>query len=165
MYIEHYTDIKGSSPRVRGAGVLGGAIRRREGIIPARAGSRHSPTRRPCHAWDHPRACGEQAVCSSAVGRVSGSSPRVRGAATFLKYVKECDGIIPARAGSRGAFAAACKLDRDHPRACGEQFLKIVEPNGSMGSSPRVRGAVYSGLVVSSLLGIIPARAGSNRHI
>ena len=69
----------GSSPRVRGKlrGQQGrvGASR----IIPARAGQ--TPTRPPSPSLcpDHPRACGANLSHQIDVGRLAGSSPRVRG--------------------------------------------------------------------------------------
>ena len=53
-------EVIGSSPRVRGAARGERRDPARGRIIPARAGSRYSPSRRPMASSDHPRACGEQ---------------------------------------------------------------------------------------------------------
>ena len=51
---------RGSSPRVRGAGMPLPRPVALYGIIPARAGSRRMQARRSAACRDHPRACGEQ---------------------------------------------------------------------------------------------------------
>ena len=91
----------GSSPRVRGAGVLGGRASCHDGIIPARAGSSPCPPGAVSTSRDHPRACGEQRHLHGVVPGVVGSSPRVRGAVHPRLIVGDGRGIIPARAGSR----------------------------------------------------------------
>ena len=72
--------MRGSSPRMRGAvrDCIPGL--RRQGIIPAHAGSRSGTRRWGCRPRDHPRACGEQIVSSSPSRLPPGSSPRMRGA-------------------------------------------------------------------------------------
>ena len=71
--------VEGSSPRVRGKGVLRGLGRRRARIIPAGAG-KSSPGRSVGSARrDHPRGCGEKARKFFQAIRGKGSSPRVRG--------------------------------------------------------------------------------------
>ena len=90
-----------------------------------------------------------------------GSSPRVRGAVHRKAIIKRLAGIIPARAGSSAKISLGRRLRRDHPRACGEQFLSNFLRKSSMGSSPRVRGAEARHAVDGVAVGIIPARAGS----
>ena len=71
---------KGSSPRMRGAVRPPSLLSPLGGIIPAHAGS--SANRYGYHqcAKDHPRACGEQDPPSGDGVRLTGSSPRMRGA-------------------------------------------------------------------------------------
>jgi len=72
--------MKGSPPRLRGAGPY--EYFRRDGhrITPAPAGSRtySSGLRTICR--DHPRACGEQAQVAFQLYIAVGSPPRLRGA-------------------------------------------------------------------------------------
>ena len=153
---------KGSSPRVRGAAKVSFSSIACQGIIPARAGSSLHLPRLAHEGWDHPRACGEQLPSGSISGVSQGSSPRVRGAAIQSRRKAGLRGIIPARAGSRKDEVPYKKANRDHPRACGEQLVPHEPMKPSMGSSPRVRGAV-PGLRQAKLHhGIIPARAGSS---
>ena len=132
------------------------------GIIPARAGSSRQSSSGGGAARDHPRACGEQRLISVAVLSLSGSSPRVRGAGRARPIAVREDGIIPARAGSRVSILFQNSRHRDHPRACGEQSLVVVDPSTHPGSSPRVRGAVLCRAGSPAGPGIIPARAGSS---
>ena len=71
-------------------------------------------------------------------------------------------GIIPAYAGSTPQSSPARGARWDHPRVCGEHCaLQGVRGHGQ-GSSPRMRrGALLRLPAGGSLLGIIPAYAGS----
>ena len=55
-------NVKGSSPRVRGAGKQSKSGLTYSGIIPACAGSRAVPRRPARGQRDHPRVCGEQCI-------------------------------------------------------------------------------------------------------
>ena len=112
-------------------------------ITPAYAGKRRCPRFRPGKIRDHPRTCGEKAVCPSPLTSSLGSPPRMRG------KVSSCR---PA--------ACAC---RDHPRVCGEKFSPAVAAQFWKGSPPHVRGKVH--VLASSILrsGITPACAGKSR--
>ena len=90
----------GSSPRVRGADYDALEKHPFDGIIPARAGSSLMEWKMSCLGWDHPRACGEQLHGPEPSLIISGSSPRVRGAAPAPPDALQVQGIIPARAGS-----------------------------------------------------------------
>ena len=77
------TDIplsEGSSPRMRGAPVLREAGQRKDGIIPAYAGSTYNGRSAHLQCRDHPRVCGEHVLFLSQVLKLMGSSPRMRGA-------------------------------------------------------------------------------------
>ena len=133
----------GSSPQVRGARERPRARRASPGIIPAGAGSTPACARGGSGSWDHPRRCGEhqEAVITT----------------------ENIRGIIPAGAGStchaRGPIAAT----EDHPRRCGEHSALVSSGRSSEGSSPQVRGALYTYILTILISGIIPAGAGSTR--
>ena len=101
---------EGSSPRVRGAGVMPLPDKSLSRIIPARAGSRRFEALTACRLADHPRACGEQTINKNFSFSIAGSSPRVRGAGCRVVVERRSAGIIPARAGSSSACAV--------PRSC-----------------------------------------------
>ena len=97
----------GSSPRMRGAPAnpLEEAVEL--GIIPADAGS----TSRWLHGLlirkDHPRGCGEHLMVCGPIAFLSGSSPRMRGALSYLS------GTI-------------IQTQTDHPRGCGEHHTHTL---------------------------------------
>ena len=112
---------RGSSLRVRGAGL---SLRARpEGghVIPACAGS--SSTLRP-RAWAsrcHPCVCGEQCPSPSQSPSLSVSSLRVRGAESCEARVGGGVRVIPACAGSRISRPSTSRRLTCHPCVCGEQ--------------------------------------------
>ena len=156
-----YISILGSSPRVRGAG--GGREDQRPvpGIIPAHAGSSWTKVIVYKTDRDHPRACGEQPSQWNSSLRVTGSSPRMRGAVIAKGGHLVRRGIIPAHAGSSGARGPSVPAVRDHPRACGEQPSMPSMASLMSGSSPRMRGAAPNLVGRAVRTGIIPAHAGS----
>ena len=69
----------GSSPRVRGTEPTEALVAPMARFIPARAGNGHDSDHNSSLDAVHPRACGERAPLSQALGVGLGSSPRVRG--------------------------------------------------------------------------------------
>ena len=61
MMDSHIADVRGSSPRMRGALGVSGRSPDRGRIIPADAGSTHHGGTAFGRAEDHPRGCGEHA--------------------------------------------------------------------------------------------------------
>ena len=155
--------IMGSSPRMRGAPHFPPNRSRRNGIIPAYAGSTRFNILN-CRGWgDHPRVCGEHNIDRSALCRVRGSSPRMRGARGELAPRLRRFGIIPAYAGSTITYISLQPGERDHPRVCGEHDNANIFPHAAPGSSPRMRGARHSIGNALNRVGIIPAYAGSTK--
>ena len=90
----------------------------------------------------------------------TGSSPRMRGALTWVPDTHAESRIIHADAGStrfRLTFLPVCQ---DHPRGCGEHVLVIPRILPNLGSSPRMRGAPDQGRDGTDGHRIIPADAG-----
>ena len=112
---------------------------------------------------DHPRGCGEHYGHGVALQVREGSSPRMRGARRILPLWHCRYGIIPADAGSTAKSADAGDSQRDHPRGCGEHRAEIPVKAVLRGSSPRMRGALLAGALVTTMRRIIPADAGSTR--
>ena len=172
----------GSSPRLRGARQLHDLWPGVAGLIPAPAGSTPRSTRTTARCRAHPRACGEhsqreQVTCSTAgssprlrgarrthcaygVGTL-GSSPRLRGAPVDLVGAHHACGLIPAPAGSTMGGATLRVRRGAHPRACGEHIADAIGVTASMGSSPRLRGALATSGLIEEVQGLIPAPAGS----
>ena len=90
---------QGSSPRVRGSLVLIEEMHDDAGIIPAGAGLTHIQQTSGRRGRDHPRGCGAHSRRSDKMGRLSGSSPRMRGSRRLPEIHCVRAGIIPADAG------------------------------------------------------------------
>jgi len=151
----------GSSPRARGAPLLGDPRWLAPGIIPACAGSTGPSRAAGARRRDHPRVRGEHNHARYRVALAAGSSPRARGALAGRFRHRVVAGIIPACAGSTGQQRGAFGPFRDHPRVRGEHHRRRPRPVGRPGSSPRARGARGDRFGEGGDLGIIPACAGS----
>ena len=91
---------------------------------------------------DHPRVCGEHpAAADASAGTGGGSSPRMRGARTAIFGRPTSGRIIPAYAGSTYLHCDDVVVVQDHPRVCGEHEIFGYDGSGTVGSSPRMRGA------------------------
>ena len=135
----------GSSPHVRGARDVQSVGLARRGIIPACAGSTVPLSPATLAEW--------------------GSSPHVRGARPCRWLALGLAGIIPACAGSTMSADLTLKNLRDHPRMCGEHLGAERTLSADTGSSPHVRGAPRNRIIFNSIIGIIPACAGSTQLI
>ena len=130
----------GSSPRVRGT--LGCGVRSIEAarFIPACTGNastwHQSGRREPVH----PRVYGERVAGKVAHGPASGSSPRVRGTLAAGTITVTGARFIPACTGNAPLNVTMAAVGTVHPRVYGERFPSTTPMDGSIGSSPRVRG-------------------------
>ena len=95
----------------------------------------------------------------------AGSSPHTRGALRSGGSGKLGARIIPAYAGSTLPGTRHPGRLRDHPRIRGEHRLDIPWPQAMQGSSPHTRGALVAPCRRRGGRGIIPAYAGSTRHL
>ena len=105
--------------------------------------------------------CGEHRSIVGIGVACQGSSPHVRGARLGSTLNAAAMGIIPACAGSTLSLSTTQALRWDHPRMCGEHYFGDTLDSAVWGSSPHVRGARFSSVVLWDLAGIIPACAGS----
>ena len=157
--------VSGSSPRMRGTLERIHAPELRRRIIPAHAGnSTRFGSGKPGPS-DHPRACGELAAESFIPLFVPGSSPRMRGTLDIKPSRRDRMRIIPAHAGNSRQQANRERTISDHPRACGELFLKSAFMSCPSGSSPRMRGTLGCDLGIDALRRIIPAHAGNSATV
>ena len=130
------------------------------GIIPAHAGLTVILVLVLNHVRDHPRACGAHFFITPACESAKGSSPRMRGSLARMTGDPMRIGIIPAHAGLTHRRLARGGICRDHPRACGAHAPAKIQSACATGSSPRMRGSLYSRKVFKLRQGIIPAHAG-----
>ena len=162
--IARQSEIRGSSPRVRGT-ARGDVIRTLEDrFIPACAGNSGGT---PCYWTDcpvHPRVCGEQNSAGRTLCYRYGSSPRVRGTETLKADEGGHLRFIPACAGNRIRPSHSAASRAVHPRVCGEQGLPKANPPYRNGSSPRVRGTDQARPTPPAQPRFIPACAGNSQH-
>ena len=152
--------MKGSSPLARGL------LKNRDtgvvilGIIPARAGFTATTPLPSGRGRDHPRSRGVYAADWRPAATGRGSSPLARGLRARRPFVDEVGRIIPARAGFTLRPQGPVRRRQDHPRSRG--VYPAASPCGRPrpGSSPLARGLQGELLLGTTLLGIIPARAG-----
>ena len=144
---EHYSTTRssvpygGSSPRARGAQQITANDLVGARLIPASAGSTYTNHLTMCHG--------------------GGSSPRARGAPEHQLLEHRGGGLIPASAGSTTPDSGLGSSTWAHPRERGEHFFAPLKARFRVGSSPRARGAPCVATPRSSLVGLIPASAGS----
>ena len=155
----------GSSPRGRGKRSATHHHVKRRGLIPARAGKTAwkrcaSPT-----GGAHPRAGGENPTHWNRLLTGWGSSPRGRGKRRGRPGMPGTPGLIPARAGKTGEACSLSKTVAAHPRAGGENRLRVSNRTTTDGSSPRGRGKLSSAMARYLRVGLIPARAGKTMRI
>ena len=86
----------------------------------------------------------------------------MRGTVYFKQVALFELGITPAHAGNSVTNLSYMLQNWDHPRACGEQRLPLLHPLSLLGSPPRMRGTVLTGVFVGCLLRITPAHAGNS---
>ena len=130
------------------------------GITPAYAGKSARILKRRTEKRDHPRVCGEKAVCSAVARQRLGSPPRMRGKASCVWIFARLIGITPAYAGKRAGLSGLALPDGDHPRVCGEKaayFRAVWVPKGS---PPRMRGKAPVQSASHPSARITPAYAG-----
>ena len=130
----------GSSPLARGLPLEQLGLRRRQRIIPARAGFTAAP------------------VVTALT--MAGSSPLARGLLGGVDRLSRGRGIIPARAGFTGWVGVRAPGRRDHPRSRGVYVCAPPPREAALGSSPLARGLQAPPQRSHHVRGIIPARAG-----
>ena len=150
----------GSSPRMRGTPLGGGAVEVGGRIIPAHAGNSHRSSE-PCSSRaDHPRACGDSPD-SGGMTRTHADHPRACGELLSLNEDGTGqDGSSPRMRGTLHPAQLRSLGPTDHPRACGELQCGRRLVDVDVGSSPRMRGTLALQLLNPSESRIIPAHAG-----
>ena len=73
---------------------------------------------------DHPRLCGEKVFQTSEKSTLAGSPPPMRGKVFWLLATLCQPGITPAYAGKSQNHRPTHLVQKDHPRLCGEKFMR-----------------------------------------
>ena len=84
----------------------------------------------------------------------------MRGKDDGVAGITQSMGITPAYAGKRLYIFPQTTLDRDHPRLCGEKFVKRFLLIKNIGSPPPMRGKGSCDALITSCARITPAYAG-----
>ena len=156
---------RGSSPRVRGKPPARAPASLNCGLIPACAGKTPPAGDSPHKRGAHPRVCGENLGATHRNGKMTGSSPRVRGKRGAARGVVAGGGLIPACAGKTTTQRKANSLPTAHPRVCGENPGGVAQAPRGWGSSPRVRGKQRPKTNRLQNIGLIPACAGKTLRV
>ena len=107
---------------------------------PAGAGKTKSSSVRLFAHRDHPRGCGENDEAGAIEFNELGSPPQVRGKPNADTAVWAVSGITPAGAGKTPALRSGFRINKDHPRRCGENLRLFCGQYARKGSPPQVRG-------------------------
>ena len=150
----------GSSPLARGLLTVADSTGSPARIIPARAGFTATGSRRLPTRPDHPRSRGVYSASISRSLACTGSSPLARGLPRPDWEGGEATRIIPARAGFTRRRSQSRSRLLDHPRSRGVYQGSWRRRRSPRGSSPLARGLRTTVRASSSLVRIIPARAG-----
>ena len=145
---------------MRGEGAHVADVHRDIRITPACAGRRPFSKTSSEFRRDHPRVCGEKGVISPLASSDRGSPPRVRGEGLRPELVVKEDRITPACAGRSQQNEIIHLPPLDHPRVCGEKYIRDTAGGSDAGSPPRVRGEAENRLCQPPEAGITPACAG-----
>ena len=97
----------------------------------------------------------------SSAKKPTGSSPRLRGTQRRAPARRAGGRFIPAPAGNAAGDIASPTIPSVHPRACGERADIIASTGVEDGSSPRLRGTLFTKSPTSSSHRFIPAPAGN----
>ena len=149
-----------TSPRMRGKPTQSMATMKQGGNIPAYAGKTLRQVAAQVIHAEHPRVCGENPIRRVRLNPRGGTSPRMRGKPRYSGRPHSHRRNIPAYAGKTNAEEQKKKLEAEHPRVCGENFLADAVETFAPGTSPRMRGKRLHHSRVLLERGNIPAYAG-----
>ena len=128
--------------------------------IPAHAGKTRGHFLHHRRCTEHPRACGENFENLARLYHIIGTSPRMRGKPRFSGSQGKGVRNIPAHAGKTPAADRINDKPLEHPRACGENGIRMRDESLSGGTSPRMRGKHLEEQVLQPAQRNIPAHAG-----
>ena len=134
-------------------------------ITPAHAGKTFNAHVKAVVTADHPRACGENYFFPACLAVQPGSPPRMRGKHIINIIIACFLRITPAHAGKTTRIRQNIFASKDHPRACGENFLTAPMIALYAGSPPRMRGKLFQFVPVLNTYPDHPRACGENYKI
>ncbi|VEH82421.1 Domain of uncharacterised function (DUF2825) [Corynebacterium kutscheri] len=131
---------RGTSPRERGQPHRVERHTEDGRNIPARAGTTTLRARSKISDTEHPRASGDNRIAPLEISTPRGTSPRERGQLEFK--IRRLAGLrnIPARAGTTITRRSIQCIIGEHPRASGDNLVRMANSVSVTGTSPRERG-------------------------
>ena len=153
----------GSSPLTRGKHLLPSDKPVRGRLIPAHAGKTRAQCLSGAEQWAHPRSCGENPGMPGGTYVDEGSSPLTQGKLLSVPLEPFIGGLIPAHAEKTSADRSRDPYRRAHPRTRGENTPPGYRTPPGVGSSPHTRGKQTARLILTAVIGLIPAHAGKTR--
>ena len=88
----------------------------------------------------------------------------MRGKPKIYERIEPTARITPAHAGKTCFFCSIPQYSGDHPRACGENSMRLLYPKAKQGSPPRMRGKPGTAAPRKSGGRITPAHAGKTKN-
>ena len=155
--------LRGSPPPMRGKVLVYMFLFQYHGITPAYAGKSARNSAVNVSHRDHPRLCGEKQEFRAHVALPVGSPPPMRGKVLYTIRELLSSGITPAYAGKSHHVFNKCRIDKDHPRLCGEKFRIHSFITCQPGSPPPMRGKAGEAWQKNNQSRITPAYAGKSR--
>ncbi len=158
------TPAKGPPPQARGRHSQDVAGLQSRGTTPAGAGTTRPRATRTSRTTDHPRVRGDDSSVRCAICALIGPLPCVRGRFEAKGWTSLKSGTTPACAGTIERSTARRPPPADHPRVCGDDYVRSRAPGLMGGPPPRVRGRSSGQLLRHLVGGTTPACAGTMIH-
>ena len=152
----------GSSPRVWGTLLRDNQTDGNRRFIPACVGNSYSPLLYFHTITVHPRVCGELIAAVTPAVKRDGSSPRVWGTHFPVSLGSLFRRFIPACVGNSIRCLQKHLHNPVHPRVCGELSGGLDVVCNCDGSSPRVWGTLFAGVIRALPIRFIPACVGNS---
>ena len=151
----------GSTPRMRGISLKDMTSPLRCRFNPAYAGNISIVNGQLFFKQVQPRVCGEYSSITNSWIIVSGSTPRMRGICSRIRFRIGVTRFNPAYAGNISSFVESSNTLKVQPRVCGEYLTIISRLRAIIGSTPRMRGISLRSCVYHAVHRFNPAYAGN----
>ena len=130
-------------------------------FIPAYAGNAQQEPKESRSTPVHPRICGERTIARAPGRKGDGSSPHMRGTLPVWATASDSKRFIPAYAGNADGIRGIRGGHSVHPRICGERQNGMSSSLAPPGSSPHMRGTLWTPSKNGRAGRFIPAYAGN----
>ncbi len=153
----------GSSPRVWGTPAIWSSVPDQMRFIPTCVGNTGLVYNTGSLTAVHPHVCGEHSKWFVEIPFPIGSSPRVWGTHSAIRYAPEIPRFIPTCVGNTSVILRVANTIAVHPHVCGEHERVKCLLQKSGGSSPRVWGTPSGTLSCGGQTRFIPTCVGNTK--